>query len=281
MAWPLEACELNAKSQHMSNLNASNSSFPATQLFHESMLFLGVRFGTSCFVAQIQTPVWLSPCSSFCGFSFLRVSSDHDLTSNSSVWGSIEELLHIEVHQALFGHHLPAGGIDVEIVFANPQHGTTATNDTTAYAGKIVMVRRGQCEFGIKGLNVDAVNGAAMVVYGCSSEPPEFCDATGLVTMIASQGSLVPSYYIPNAPGEALKDLVEAGNVLTAHLPGTGPIDPNDRIALQAIYDNMGGAYWSFQDYGLDEGLWGWDELANTSFDPCLERIYGIICIDG
>eukprot|EP00808_Paulinella_micropora_P000098 g10562.t1 len=269
----------------MSDLNESNSSFQQLNFCSFRHQLLCGTNTNSCLPPHMFQLLWIfvSSCSAV----------TMDLTSNSSVWGSIEKLLSIKVQQGLFGYHLPAGGIDVEIVFANPQHGcdelmaplfspnTTAANDTSAYAGKIVMVRRGQCAFDVKGLNVDAVNGSAMVIYGCSAEPPEFCDATGLVTMISSRGSLVPSYYIPNAPGEALKDLVEAGNVLTAHIPGTGPIDPNDRIALQAIYDNMGGEDWHFQDAGLDEGLWGWDELANPSFDPCLKRIYGIICIDG
>jgi Leucine-rich repeat (LRR) protein len=102
---------------------------------------------------------------------------------------------------------------------------------------------------------------------------------------------LIPTFVVRYAEGNVLlQQLLAGAQNITMAIPGSGPIQQSDKVALTQMYSTFlaanGNQSLPFNGYGtsydISGGLQSWDMLLTTpSFDPCVNRAYGIYCIDG
>ncbi len=109
-----------------------------------------------------------------------------------------------------FGASLSAAFVySGELVASIPQEGCSALQ--AGLAGKVVLIMRGTCEFGLKALNAQDAGAAAVIIYNNVEEP-------SLTMSAGSSGTAVtiPAGMITLGAGQAI---VAMGSGLTASVP--------------------------------------------------------------
>lgn len=96
---------------------------------------------------------------------------------------------------AAFGAALTSGVWTADVVFvddgtANPNQGCNAATNGAALAGKIALIDRGSCEFGVKCLNAEMAGAIAVVVFNSAAN-------AGLGTIVMGAGAVGATVTIP------------------------------------------------------------------------------------
>ncbi len=141
-----------------------------------------------------------------------------------------------------FGADLTTGVWTADIVFvndgsANPTQGCNAATNGADLAGKIALVDRGSCEFGVKCLNAEMAGAIAVVVFNSVAN-------AGLGTIVMGAGAVGATVTVP-----AVMLSYEDGQIIRAEMMN-GPVNmtignlqfPNDlRIAADRIFNYPNG----------------------------------------
>ncbi|HVT58124.1 MAG TPA: S8 family serine peptidase [Thermoanaerobaculia bacterium] len=142
--------------------------------------------------------------------------------------------LHVNAPPAIAGDYTEApsfftpaapvqSGQTADVVYAAPNDACSALTNAAAVNGKIALVDRGTCSFVTKVQNVQAAGAIAAVVAN---------DQPGLITMVGSGATTIPSVMISQADGATIK----------ADLPGvnvTLPVPPSAADTL-AFFSSRG-----------------------------------------
>jgi hypothetical protein len=124
---------------------------------------------------------------------------------------------------------------------------------------------------------------------------PDFCPLdplSGLAMNDPTAPFTVPTVMIRYADGIRMLNSIRSapGTAVTLNIPGSGPVSSIDKSALSLMYSTFkasnGNLPLSFNGfntgYDISGGLQSWESLLTTpSYDPCVQRAYGIFCIDG
>jgi hypothetical protein len=180
---------------------------------------------TFTYTSFVGTPAWseVSPTAR----SFNLVSDWNPGTSNGDATGAQIQ---------------PAGGIVLPPTpTSSSTSGCTASDFSGSFAGKIALIQRGGCNFGVKVLNAQAAGAVGVVIFN-EGNPGR----TGVVN-----GSLVDannSPFVPTIPvsftsfdiGQSLYNEYQAGTPPTMNLSIHVIIDPN-RADYNVIAESKGG----------------------------------------
>jgi hypothetical protein len=180
---------------------------------------------TFTYTSFVGTPTWseVSPTAR----SFNLVSDWNPGTSNGDATGAQIQ---------------PAGGIVLPPTpTSSSTSGCTASDFSGSFAGKIALIQRGGCNFGVKVLNAQAAGAVGVVIFN-EGNPGR----TGVVN-----GSLVDannSPFVPTIPvsftsfdiGQSLYNEYQAGTPPTMNLSIHVIIDPN-RADYNVIAESKGG----------------------------------------
>ena len=210
---------------------------------------------------------------------------------------------------AMLGPMPPAANLTAEVVISvvDPCIWNVSADASVNYtlpasvSGKIVLFQATgalTCSFGFLVAQMQA-RGAAGVVFpikASSTLETYIVESTPIALYVRDPPFPVASFQIPvmsigAADSAAIKAAIINGTIVTIHWLGSGPAQPAQKAALASLYQTMtsnGNAPWTFGGYktGVDTDLSGdlqpWDLLlTNASYDPCVNRAYGIWCIGG
>jgi Leucine-rich repeat (LRR) protein len=167
---------------------------------------------------------------------------------------------------------------DLRAIGPHGQLGEARTVDKRSYAGKAMLILRGNCAFGLKSHWAQMAGAAVAVIYACSPNAPSLCSGERDQMYSSSDTpASIPSLMLNYLDGSALARAITQARVVL-NIPGTGPIDPADRAALTAIsqdFDFSGIVDDSNGQAGL---LPSFSNIVNTTWDPCLYRLAGVWC---
>lgn len=194
-----------------------------------------------------------------------------------------------------------ASGLAMELVLAYPDptacsdlrgsDGIARTSDGRNYTGKIMLIKRGDCTFGLKSALAEAAGAAIALVYSCSPSAPSLCtpDRTDLFSgnTNANITTLMINWYdgdrIATALSSSCPDEGASTNAtctIMTYVTGTGPIVAPDRDALTRMGHDI-----DFQfavSRSAEAGsLPPFSTIQNPTWDPCINRIDGIWCESG
>ncbi len=147
-----------------------------------------------------------------------------------------------------FGAALTSGVWTADVVFvndgsANPTQGCNAATNGPDLAGKIALIDRGTCEFGVKSLNAEMAGAIAVVVFNSAAN-------AGLGTIVMGPGAVGATVTIP-----AVMLSYEDGQIIRAELLN-GAVNmtignvqfPNDiRIDANRIFNFANGVIPAYQ----------------------------------
>ncbi|MDT4988482.1 MAG: hypothetical protein QOI74_2576 [Micromonosporaceae bacterium] len=114
-----------------------------------------------------------------------------------------------------YSPNTPLGGISaaLTVVAADDTPGCEPTDFASgAYAGTIVLIKRGGCSFAVKQQNAGAARAIGVLVYNNATDPDEPVGGT----LGDASAAVVPTAGIPRAQGEALTADAAAGKVTVA-----------------------------------------------------------------
>ena len=111
---------------------------------------------------------------------------------------------------ARFGPSLSSDPISAEIVLASPQNGCGSINSVS---GKIVLIERGDCEFGVKVLNGQNAGAKAVIIYNKNNGQAGWTDDLVPMGVGATDPNdiTIPSVFIRRSDGLRLKTLISRG----------------------------------------------------------------------
>ena len=220
------------------------------------------------------------------GLLSFNVSSDHnDLPQNN-----------ISYNPARWGTMPPAGINSYELVLASGPL-CAPPPSTVDWRGKAVLVMRGECAFSTKALNAQSAGAVLFVIYNCQStvcvtSPLPYGLDDFVPQAAAFSAPTITSIYITYAMGNPLAQSMVNGSTITLTIQGSGPINTNDLTALKTFYSyalsTSNNKQWVSGAPNGDAantvnaaGLLQWSNLLTSGFDPCLNRIWGLWCVDG
>ena len=118
-----------------------------------------------------------------------------------------------------FGNPLPTTPITQDLIIADPLEACSALTNASAIAGKIALIKRGGCEFGVKVLAAQNAGAVAAIVINNVANP---------LTIIMGPGAsgdqvTIPSIMISQADGDAILAAISGGQVINGSLMEVGP----------------------------------------------------------
>jgi len=157
--------------------------------------------------------------------------------------------------------------------------GEATTRDGRSYAGKAMLIVRGNCGFGLKSRWAQLAGAAVAVIYACSPQAPSLCSGERDQMYSNDPIASLPSLMLNYVDGARLASVLAAGSPVQLSIPGTGPIHPADRAALTAISHDM--IFTGIDDTtGGQTGLLpSFASIADPTLDPCVNRVAGIWCV--
>jgi len=198
----------------------------------------------------------------------------------------------IDFLSASFGKALTENPLEKVVDLVSPQNACTSI--TSNISGKIALIERGDCEFGVKVLNVQNAGAVGAIVYNKNNGEADWTD--GLVRMGVGATDPndvnIPAVFIRRVDGLRLKNLINQGetiisikkttNVASGNtvVPGTYYINDvvtrndggNTQIFIAAgtsLYRDAANTVFGGDDYGLfvssDDGT-TWTRI-NVEFD--------------
>ena len=103
--------------------------------------------------------------------------------------------------------NLPGNHIEAELVAARPLNACTALTNAQALVGKIALVQRGVCDFGLKGLRVQNAGAIGFIVIN---------NTAGLINMGGNLLVVIPGALITQSAGTQLLSLLNQGQKVSA-----------------------------------------------------------------
>ena len=139
-----------------------------------------------------------------------------------------------EANPADFGAAVDTTGVTGDLVLVddgtlNPTEGCNTLINASDINGKIAVIDRGSCEFGVKCLNAE--NAGAIGVIVCNNQP-------GLVTMAAGAvgGQVtIPAIFVDQLDGQTIQATLQSGTAISATIKNPNSTGP---AFLDADFDN-------------------------------------------
>lgn len=103
---------------------------------------------------------------------------------------------------------IPANSVTGELIMADPILGCTALNNAAAVNGKIAVIRRGDCEFGLKAFNAMDAGALAVIIVNNAPGAPIAMGAG-----LNGDAVNIPAIMISQADGALLESEINAGTV--------------------------------------------------------------------
>jgi hypothetical protein len=199
------------------------------------------------YTSFVGTPTWseVSPTAR----SFTLVDDFNPATSNGDVTG---------------GQIKPAGGIVIPPTpTSSSTSGCTSKDFDSSFAGKIALVQRGGCNFGVKVLNAEAVGAAGVVIFN-EGNPGRTGVASG--SIVDADGNA----FVPSIP-VAFTSFAIGQTLRQNYLDGTPPVM---NMSVHVIVDP------NREDYNLIAESKGGDPNHVVVVDGHLDAIFGAGMLD-
>jgi hypothetical protein len=103
---------------------------------------------------------------------------------------------------------IPANAVTGELIMADPVLGCTGLTNASAVNGKIAVIRRGECEFGLKAFNAEDAGAIAAIIINNQAGGPIAMGAGAVGNDVG-----IPVIMISLEDGALLEDEILAGNV--------------------------------------------------------------------
>ena len=200
---------------------------------------------------------------------------------------------------ALFGNPIlnppNQSAMDIQLTIAWPDfkacsdlrvyNGSAHDPHMKSYAGKAMLVLRGDCTFGQKAAMAQAAGAAMMILYSCSPLAPSLCSPDRVDVFSGDLNvnitTLMINYWDGDPLSHALYQACEGKDCeYWIRMPGTGPIHPDDRHALSLMADDFDFTY-IVDRSGQSGSLPSFDNIRDHSWDPCINRLSGVWCVNG
>ncbi len=207
----------------------------------------------------------------------------------------------------LWSGSLPAGELHMPLLLADTNLCDGNLSDTGPVATtspQAILVMRGDCAYSYKASIAQQLGYSLMILYNCD---PTQCTQSVLPYGLDEQPNAemqaaplttpnLPSIYITYPNGMMISQLISDGQSVQVYINGTGAVTVSDRAALMTIYQTFltsapppytnvpwvsgiptGETTFSTNAAGMQQ----WSTLTNPQMDPCIDRLWGVWCVNG
>ena len=136
----------------------------------------------------------------------------------------------ISFSTASFGKSLTSDPIEAEVIITDPEDGCGSISSVD---GKIALVQRGSCQFGVKALNAQNAGAIAVIVFNNDGD-----DLVNMSVGDTDPNSInIPAVFISQSDGIRLKTLISQGETIISLKKSSNSI-PGYRIVPGTFYIN-------------------------------------------